>query len=259
MSFRKFLTILAILFLTVLMVQPVLSAGDITSVVTNHTAENVTRTVTNLTSDLEQDNATNFYNNAERVLVNGNFDNAIVLFDQALASNITILKKTDALLYVYRDKAYAQIQLGKYNDAIATVDAGLAVYPGDALLWNNKGKALEKLGKNQDALTAYDNAVYLNQNYTLAHVNRGILLSQMGRYSEAVAAYSLANETNPFDEDILNGLEAAKKGESQSNLTMTIVLTVVLIAVIGIVVWYVKFRKPAEPEPEKKRTKSQKK
>ncbi len=151
-----------------------------------------------------------------------------------------------------RDKAYAQIQLGNYNDAIATVDAGLAFYPGDAMLWNNKGKALEKLGKNQDALIAYDNAVSLNQNYTLAHVNRGIILSQMGRYSEAVAAYSQANETNPFNEDILTGLEAAKKGEAESNLTMTIVLAVVLITAIGIVVWYVKFRKPAEPNRKRR-------
>ena len=41
-----------------------------------------------------------------------------------------------------RDKAYAQIQLENYTDAIATVDAGLALYPRDAMLWNNKGIAL---------------------------------------------------------------------------------------------------------------------
>lgn len=242
MDFRQFPAILAFLLLTVLIVQPVVSA-------------NITMTSDNL----DRDAATGLYNSGDILLNKGDYENAIKLFDQALAANTTMLKKTDAILYLYRDKAYAQIQLGMYNDAITTLDEGLALYPNDYMLWNNKGKALEKLGKNQDALTAYDKAVSFNQNYTLAYVNRGIILSQMGRYSEAVVAYSKANETNPFNIDILAGLEAAKKGESKSNLTTTIVLAVVLIAAISIVVWYVKFRKPAEPVPKERKTKSKKK
>ena len=72
----------------------------------------------------------------------------------------------------------------------------------------------------------------------------------MGRYSEAVAAYTRANETDPFNIAASDGLEAAKKGESESIRTMTILMVIVLIVAIGIVVWYVKFRKPAEPAPE---------
>lgn len=241
MDIRKFPTILAVFLVAVLIVQPVFSATTVTS------------------DNLEKDEATVFYNNGDILVVKGDYVNAIALFDKALASNTTMIKKSDALLYLYRDKAYAQIQLEKYSDAVATVDSGLAIYPNDAMLWNNKGKALEKLGKSQDALMAYDKAVSFDQNYTLAHVNRGIILSQMGRYSEAVAAYSKANETNPFNEDILDKLEAAKKGEAESTRTMTILIVIILIAAIGIVVWYVKFRKPAEPAPEKKKKKSEKK
>jgi tetratricopeptide (TPR) repeat protein len=241
MDFRNLPTILAILLLTVLIVQPVLSA-------------NVTMTPDNL----EKDAATGHYNSGEQLVVKGDYENAIQLFDLALESNTTMLKKTDALLYLYRDKAYAQIQLGKYTDAIATVDAGLALYPSDAMLWNNKGFALSILGKTQEALTAYDKSVSFDGNYTTAYINQGNVLSQMGRYTEAVAAYNRANETDPFNLASADGLAAAKKGESESNRNMIIVLVIVLIAAAGAVVWYTKFRKPANPAPEEKKEKTKK-
>jgi tetratricopeptide (TPR) repeat protein len=170
-----------------------------------------------------------------------------------------MLKKTDALLYLYQGKTYAQIKLEKYSDAVATADAGLAIYPTDAMLWNNKGYALSRLGKTQDALTAYDKSISLNRNYTKAYINQGDILIQMGKYSEAVAAYTRANETDPFNIAASDGLEAAKKGEAGSNQTITIILIIVLVAAAGVVVWYVKIRKPAEPAPEEKRKKSRKK
>jgi tetratricopeptide (TPR) repeat protein len=255
MDFRAYLTILAVFLLTLLIIQPVLSAANMTDVLSG---KNVA-SVTNYTDDLAKDAANKFYNYGVQSLNQGDYTAAISYFDQALAENTTLMRKTDALLYTYQNKAYSQIQLKRYADAIATLDEGLAVYPTDAMLWNNRGNALEKLGKSQDALIAYDKAVSYDQNYTLAHVNRAILLSQMGRYTEAVAAYSRANETNPFNEDILAGLEAAKKGEAESARTTTTLLVIVLIAVIAIIVWYVRFRKVAEPAKEEKKKKSRKK
>jgi tetratricopeptide (TPR) repeat protein len=248
MDFKKFPIILAILLLAVLIVQPALSAENVTKIVTNNTAE------------LENDVATKYFNYGERSLVLGDFKNAITYFDQALAENTTMLKKTDALLYIYRDKAYAQIQLEKPDDAMATLDKGLSLYPDDAMLWNNKGYLLSTLGKSQDALTAYDKAVYFDVNYTNAYINRGDVLSKMGRYSEAVASYTQAEKTDPGNQAAAEGLTVAKNGEAQSTRTMTIILAIVLVAAIGAVIWYVKFRKPAEPAPEeKKKTKSKKK
>jgi tetratricopeptide (TPR) repeat protein len=255
MDFRKLLTILAILLLTVLIVQPVLSENTTNNV--TMTSDN--RTLTMTSDNIEKDAATGHFNSGEQLLVKGDYENAIVLYDLALASNTTMLKKTDAILYLYQDKAYAQIQLGKYTDAIATEDAGLALYPSDAMLWNNKGYALSLLGKTQDALTAYDKSVSFDSNYTTAYINRGNVLSQMGRYTEAVAAYTRANETDPFNLAAADGLVAAKKSESESSRNMIILLVIVLIAAAGVVVWYTKFRKPANPAPEEKREKTKKK
>lgn len=266
MDFRKLPIILAILLLTALIVQPVVSAAnqsaanipaaDLSAI---FSASNGTK-VSNITPDnLEKDAATGHFNSAEQLLVKGDYENAIVLYDLALASNTTMLKKTDAILYLYQDKAYAQIQLGNYTDAVATEDAGLALYPSDPMLWNNKGYALSLLGKTQDALAAYDKSVSFDSNYTTAYINRGNVLSQMGRYTEAVAAYTRANETDPFNLAAADGLAAAKKGESESGRNMIIILVIVLIAAAGAVVWYTKFRKPSNPAPEEKKEKTKKK
>ncbi|MGB9176618.1 MAG: tetratricopeptide repeat protein [Methanoregula sp.] len=252
MDFRKFPAILAILLVTVLVVQPVLSATTTTS------------------DNLEKDIATSYFNNAQRLLAacapgaSCDYESAIKMYDQALASNTTMLEKTDGLLYLYQGKAYAQIQLENYSAAVATVDAGLAVYPKDAMLWNNRGYALYRLGKTQDALTAYDKSVSFDGNYTNALLNRGNLLSEMGRYSEAAATFIRANETDPFNINASDGLKAARTGESRNNQNatnqpMTILIVIVLVAAIGIIVWYVKFRKPADPAPEEKKNNSKKK
>jgi tetratricopeptide (TPR) repeat protein len=247
MDFRKYPIILAVFLLAMLVIQPALSA------------ENVTKIVTNNTADLEKDIATKFYNYGEQSLVVGDFSNAITYFDKALAENTSMLKKTDALLYLYRDKAYAQIQLEKPDDAMATLDKGLSLYPDDAMLWNNKGYIFYTLGKSQDALTAYNNAVRFDVNYTNAYINRGDILSKMGRFTEAIASYNQADKTDPGNQAAAEKLLVAKNGEAASTRTMTIILVIVLVAAIGAVVWYVKYRKPAEPAPEEKETKSKKK
>jgi tetratricopeptide (TPR) repeat protein len=241
MDFRRLSSILIIILVAGLLVQPVSSA------------------VTQTSDNIQKDAATSYYNNGDILLVKGDYENAIALFDQALASNTTLIKKSDALLYLYRDKGYAQIQLANYTAAVATLDAGLALYPKDAMLWNNKGYALFRLGKFEDALASYNSAVSFDSNYTIAHINRGDTLSRMGKYSEAVAAYTRANETDPGNKAAAEGLTAAKVAEASWAQTMTIVLVIVVIAAAGIVIWYVKFRKPAEPAVDEKKGKSKKK
>ncbi|MDD1680415.1 MAG: tetratricopeptide repeat protein [Methanoregula sp.] len=255
MNFRRYLIIPAVLLLAVLIIQPALSADNLTELISG---KNVT-SVTNYTPELEKDPGTNFYNYGVQSVTIKDYNAAIAFFDKALAENKTMLEKTDALLYVYQGKTYAQIQLGKFSDAVATADAGLAIYKNDAMLWNNRGWALENLGKNQDALVSYDKAVSLDGNYTNALINQGNLLSGMGKYPDAIAAYTRANETDPFNIAASDGLEAAKKGELAASQTMTIVMVVVLLAAIGIVVWYIKFRKSDEPAPEEKKKRSKKK
>ena len=133
MKFGQIIPILAILLLIGCFVQPVASAVTVSA---NTTAK---------------DNATGYYNSGDLLVAQGNYKDAITLFDLALASNTSMIKKSDGLLYLYRDKAYAQIQLTSYDDALATIETGHAQYPKDKMLWNNKGYALSQLGVTNEA------------------------------------------------------------------------------------------------------------
>ena len=209
-------------------------------------------------AEAPKDEATTYYNIAEISLSKNNYESAIESFDKALASNTTLIKQSDALLYTYRDKGYAQIQLRKYNEAIQTLEQGLSLYPKDQMLWNNKGYANYNLGKYSEALAAYNNAINFEKNYTIALINKGDTLSKMGQYQDAVDAYTKALESDPGNRDATTGLAAAQQGAASAIPTTMIAIAIVIIIVAAGAVWYFKFRKP-EVKPEEKKSKGKKK
>jgi tetratricopeptide (TPR) repeat protein len=234
MKFRQIIHILAIIAFIACFVPPVLAADE-----------------------APKDEATTLYNWAELSLNTNDYETAISYFDQALASNTSMIKVSDALLYTYRDKAYAQIQLKRYDDAIKTLDQGLALYPKDKMLWNNKGYAHYNLGKYQDALAAYNNAITFEQNYTIALINKGDTLSKMGDYQGAVDTYKKALETDPGNHDATTGLAAAQQAAASAIPVTMIGIVILVIIVAGGAIWYVRFRKP-EAGPEEKKSKGKK-
>ena len=234
MKFRQIIHILVIIALIACFVPPVLAADEAPT-----------------------DEATTYYNTAEKILATGDYEGAIHYFDLALASNTSMIKMSDALLYTYRDKGFAQIRLKKYDDAIKTLDQGLALYPKDQMLWNNKGFANYNLGKYQGALDAYNTAISFEQNYTLALVNKGDTLSKLGDYSGAVAAYKKALEIDPGNTHAIDNLSIAQKAADTNTTTTMIVIVILIIIVAGGAIWYFKFRKP-EVKPEEKKSKGKK-
>jgi tetratricopeptide (TPR) repeat protein len=205
------------------------------------------------------DAGTTFYNKGVVLLNSNEYQRAIELFDQALASDTTMIRQSDALLYTYQGKSYALIQLNKYEDAVQTLDEGLKIYPKDFMLWNNKGYALYNLGKYGDALKSYDTALGIDQNYTPSLVNKGDTLYKMGKFTDAVDAYSKANVTDPGNKKAMEGLDKAQKAASSEIPLNPIVIIVILVIVAGGVIYYLKFRKPAEEKPTEKKTKGKKK
>lgn len=205
------------------------------------------------------DAGTNFYNAGIKLLNSNEYQRAIELFDQALASDTTMIRQSDALLYLYQGKSYALIQLNNYEDAVRTIDEGLAIYPGDFMLWNNKGYALYNLGNYSEALKSYDMAISFNQNYTPSLVNKGDTLYKMGRFQDAVDAYSKANVTDPGNTKAMEGLDKAQKAASSEIPLTPIAIIVILVIIAGGVIYYLKFRKPAEEKTGQKETKGKKK
>ena len=205
------------------------------------------------------DAGTTLYNSGIKLLNSNEYERAIALFDQALASDTTMIRQSDALLYTYQGKSYALIQLNKYEDAVMTLDEGLKIYPKDFMLWNNKGYALYNLGKYPDALKSYDTALSIDQNYTPSLVNKGDTLYKMGRFTDAVDAFSKANVTDPGNSKAMEGLEKAQEA-AKSEIPLTpIAMIIIVVIVAGGVIYFLKFRKPAEEKPTEKKTEGKKK
>jgi tetratricopeptide (TPR) repeat protein len=236
MKTGHFMYILAIAVLIVGFIQPVTAANQTT------------------------DAATNYYNIGVRYLSTQDYQRAIEFFNLALASNTTMIRQSDALLETYKGKALALIHLAQFNDAIQTIEEGLAIYPKDPIFWNEKGYALYNLGKNQDAVNAYDTAISFDQNFTSALINKGQVLFQMGKYQDAADAYAKAEATDPGNSVAAAGLAQAQTAAGAATQTMLIILGGILIVVAGGIVWYMKYYRQAEVrEPEKKKTKGKKK
>ena len=233
MKIKNILTTLALLLFTACAVSPVMAATD-------------------------QDNATTYFNIAQVAISNGNFEMAVENFNLALAENTTLIGKSDTLMYLYKDKTAALTDLGRYGEALATADAGLAMFPNSTGLWNNKGYALFKAGRNNEAVDAYSRAVTLDPAYEKGWINKGLALNAAGRYDEAITAFNKALTLDPESGDATTGLAAAKKGAASALPMTTIALVVIVIVVAGLAVWYVKFRKPEIKEPSKKKKESKK-
>ena len=226
--------ILAIIALIALVVPPVFAAGEEPT-----------------------DEATLYYNRGALLLNGREYQGAVDLFDLALASNTTRISMSDALLYTYRNKGYAQIQLGKYDDALQTLGQGLALYPRDSMLWNNKGYVYQKLRNYPDALAAYNTAIRLDNNFTTSFINKGDTLFLMGRYQEAADTYNAALATDSGNKDATVGLAATRQATAAAIPTTMIVIVILVIIVAGGAVWYIKYKKPAR-KPEEKRSRGKK-
>ena len=175
MKIGQFIHILAILLLIISFIPPVLAAENETG-----------------------DAATAFYNSGVLLLEEKEYARAIAAFDQALASNTTMIRWSDALLYTYQNKAYALIQLNNFSSAVQTIDQGLAIYGNDETLWYNKGFALFKLENYPDAIASYDKVLLINNKSVPALLNNmGDTYFQMGRYQDAVDSYLRANAIEP--------------------------------------------------------------
>jgi len=198
MKIGQFIHFLAILLLIIGFIQPVLAAEDET-----------------------KDAATAFYNAGVTLLENKEYERAVAAFDKALASDTTMIRLSDALLYTYQNKGYALIQLNNYTAAIQTIDQGLAIYENDEKLWYNKGFALFKLERFQDALNAYDKVLKINNQSVPALNNKGDTYFQMGRYQDAVDSYIRANEIEPGNSYTAAGLEKAQRALATGTLPVT--------------------------------------
>lgn len=89
-------------------------------------------------------------------------------------------------------QARALSELGRFDDAIALLQAVLPNHAEDARLWNRLGVTLTQAGRPGAALTFLDESVRLDARSSVALYNRGAAQFDLGRLDEAQADFELA-------------------------------------------------------------------
>lgn len=224
MDISKIVTILAVLAMAAVCIQPVAA---------------------------EEDAATNYYNIAQQYISNGNYEQALVYLDKVLVSNTTLLEGGDGLMYTYKDRIALLTDLGRYDEALKAADQALLRYKNEPGIWNNKGWTYYKMGKYNEAAEAYDQAVKADPTYLKGWINKGDALVKAGRPGDAVHAYKQALVLDPENKDAKAGLELSQKSQD----SMIVVYAVIAVILIGAILLYVKFRKPAGKQDAGKETK----
>jgi tetratricopeptide (TPR) repeat protein len=87
--------------------------------------------------------------------------------------------------------------LGRYDEAIASYDQAIEIKPNKHKAWSGRGNALDTLCRYEEAIASYDRAIEINPDDHAAWYNRGNALDDLGRYQEAIASYDQAIKINP--------------------------------------------------------------
>ena len=83
-------------------------------------------------------------------------------------------------------------QSGNHQLAADLIGKAIAINPGNAGFYLNRGNALQALQQLEPALASFDKAIKLQPTSAVAHFNRGNVLQALGRYEAAVSSYDQA-------------------------------------------------------------------
>ena len=108
-----------------------------------------------------------------------------------------------------RYSVFHLISLGRYENAVSTLDKLIKKMPEDAEAYAKKGYCCSKLGKYQKALNAYKKSAELKPDNGLSQYDLGIAYAMLDRYQEAAGAYRKAVKLAPKNPKIHYNLAIA--------------------------------------------------
>lgn len=169
----------------------------------------------------------------KKALVEKNYPEAIVLFNQAIEANpncfvcrynigrsqVKIGKLNEAaeifrkLIEQWPDFANAHSSLGEtlsekglFRESLASYEKALSLSPDDCTTLTNYALSLQNVGEYKKALEYLDKALKIDPDLAEAHSNRGLTLFVMGRQKDALVSMKKAFQLRPEVPEIRNNL-----------------------------------------------------
>lgn len=109
-------------------------------------------------------------------------------YDRVLAADPTFSDAWEGKVRLLRSLGRLLRSLGRYEESLVAYDRLLALSPGSALFWNDKGEVLQRLNRHAEALSAFDRAIVVYPKVAEPWQNRAITLRALGRETEAQEA-----------------------------------------------------------------------
>ncbi|SRX73407.1 toxin-antitoxin system YwqK family antitoxin [Aequorivita antarctica] len=100
----------------------------------------------------------------------------------------------------YQNKGVSYINQKKYEEAIKTFDEGLKIFPANYLLLYNKAVALQGIGQLKETVKILEQVIALSPFYTKAYMQLGSIYYEQERPSQALMAFNLALMIEPDKE-----------------------------------------------------------
>lgn len=135
-------------------------------------------------SQLDADLAKVWYEKGEQLANAGEYVEALICFNQAVA-----IQPQDHASWVFR--GVVLIHLLRYEEALASCEKALEIQPTDKQAWLFRGAALNHLGRYKQSYISYDKALGIERQsiwQKLAQMVKGTL--RIGDSSEATAVTS---------------------------------------------------------------------
>jgi tetratricopeptide (TPR) repeat protein len=129
----------------------------------------------------------------------GKIEAAIDSYQQAISC---WKQSSDRAVLPWAVKAYSNwgcilAQEGKFDEAMAVFQTGIAVAPDDAALYHNLGIVLLELRKPQEAIALYRRAIELQPELAIARYNLGKAFQQLGLHTFAGECFDRVISQNP--------------------------------------------------------------
>ncbi|TPD65449.1 tetratricopeptide repeat protein [Flavobacterium microcysteis] len=118
------------------------------------------------------------------------YDEAVVLFDEALAIN-------PGNKWFYINKATALAENNKIEEALKTIEKLNSAYPNWSIGYNFKASLFRELNQQNEALKAYEQALNAAPPSAQILTNRGDFYLELSREEQAIADYKKALEIQP--------------------------------------------------------------
>jgi tetratricopeptide (TPR) repeat protein/S1-C subfamily serine protease len=158
--------------------------------------------------------------NYGKALALWNIDNSQALTAISTAISVVSLSERKAYYYLWKLQSAILGSLGKYDDALKSIDIAIQLEANDSILLNQKGGLFSNKKQYQDAIVLFDSLINIKPE-AYAYYNRGILKSKLEQKQAAITDFDRAIALNPnyAQAYMLRGIEKFELEQKQAAIT----------------------------------------